>query len=63
MVLRTVVGRWNINTNCDLSFQVQVAVVNWTLNQTYTIQVVEKYHDWPGDEFSSMGDRVLLFFP
>ena len=31
-------------------------MVNWTLNQTYTIQVV-KYHDWPRDEFSSMGDQ------
>jgi hypothetical protein len=44
MVPRTVVGQWNINTNSDLSFQVQVPVVNWTFNQTYTIQVV-KYHD------------------
>jgi len=39
------VGRWNINTNSDLSFEVQVLVVNWALNKTYTIQVMEKYHD------------------
>ena len=66
MVPRTLVGRWNINTNHDLSFRVQVPVMNCALNQTYTIQVVDKYHDWPGDEVSTTGDWApvaLVFDP
>ncbi|KAL1860123.1 hypothetical protein Plec18170_002072 [Paecilomyces lecythidis] len=46
----TSAGRWDIKENYDNSFSVQEPVINWAPNQTYTVDIVEKYHDWPGDE-------------
>ncbi|GAE00079.1 hypothetical protein CIMG_09306 [Paecilomyces variotii No. 5] len=46
----TSAGRWDIKEDYDLSFSVQEPVINWAPKQTYTVDVVEKYHDWPGDE-------------
>ncbi|KAL1878933.1 hypothetical protein Plec18167_004228 [Paecilomyces lecythidis] len=43
-------GRWDIKENYDISFSIQEPVINWVPKQTYTVDIVEKYHDWPGDE-------------
>lgn len=40
----------DISQSQDISFVIQETQINWVPQQTYEVQIVEKYREWPGDK-------------